>query len=329
MRPALTYHETVPDWPDYLNTYTWEHDEELFIDNCVGRWSVEAIRDHDFQKPLFLWSGFAGPHDPFDTTASSLQRYEDVEIPDPVGFDGELDSKPPPQRQSMQNMEGRTGLAAIWWSRANPERIRRMRRHYYANVSVIDDWVGQIVAAIEARGELDNTVFVFTADHGDCLGDHGLVYKFSSHYDSVARVPLVCAGPGVERLGVRDQLVELIDLGPTFLQMAGASGVSLGGVLGGGEEVLHETVFSEYGARIMARTAVVFYFIPGPGFGEGAVRPIVEIEAGHARPFPRLARKQSGARSAEPVLWRWTCFVTPKEERSGEVRVIRIERGER
>ena len=77
-----------------------------------------------------------------------------------------------------------------------------MRRHYYANITAIDDWVGAMVAAIDERGELDNTVFVFTSDHGDCLGDHHQVYKFSSHYDSVARVPLVFAGPGVERLGV-------------------------------------------------------------------------------------------------------------------------------
>ena len=76
----------------------------------------------------------------------------------------------PPQKSAMEGMEGKHAPAAIWWSRATPERMRRMRRHCYANISVIDDWVGAIVVAIEARGELDNTVFVFTSDHGDCLG---------------------------------------------------------------------------------------------------------------------------------------------------------------
>ena len=279
VRPALTYHKEIANWPDYLNTTVWPHDEELFIDNCVGRWSVDAIRGHDFSKPLFLWSGFAGPHDPYDTTESSLARYEGVDIPDPVSIADELDSKPPPQRLAMKGMEGKHGLASIWWSRATPERIRRMRRHYYANITAIDDWVGAIVAEIEARGELDNTVFVFTSDHGDCPGDHHQFYKFSSHYDSVARVPLVFAGPGVERLGVRDPLVELIDLGPTFLQIAGlgqlqgANGLPLQPLLQpskkGGVEALHETVFSEYGPRIMARTEgwkLVFY--PGQVYGE-------------------------------------------------------------
>ena len=82
-----------------------------------------------------------------DATASSLARYEDSSLPAPVGIPDELDTKPPPQRQLMQGMDGKETMAAIWWSRANPERIRRMRKHYYANITQIDDWVGEIVAA--------------------------------------------------------------------------------------------------------------------------------------------------------------------------------------
>ncbi|MCH2662936.1 sulfatase-like hydrolase/transferase [bacterium] len=274
-RPACTYYSEISDWPDHLGATIWPHDEELFIDNCVGRWSVASIHDHDFCKPLFLWSGFAGPHDPYDIPESALDRYADIEIPDPVGWEGELDTKPPPQRLSMEGSEGRHSPAAIWWSRATPERIRRMRKHYFANVSLIDDWVGEIVSEIERKGQLDNTVFVFTSDHGDCLGDHGLVYKFSSHYDSVARVPLVFAGPGIQSLGEQDSLVELIDLGPTLLDLVGlgkldgAAGLSMRGLLGGKDQVLHETVFSEHGPRIMARSTnwkLVFY--PGEEYGE-------------------------------------------------------------
>ena len=107
------------------------------------------------------------------------------------------------------------------------------------------------------------------------MGDHHQVYKFSSHYDSVARVPLVMAGPGVEALGVRESLVELIDLGPTLLDLAGleplydASGQSLCALLSGENEALHEVVFSEHGPRVMARThewKLVFY--PGQSYGE-------------------------------------------------------------
>ena len=274
-RPALSYYTDVPDWPNYLGATVWPHDEDLFIDNCIGRWSVDSIRNHDFEKPLFLWSGFAGPHDPYDVTESALALYDNVEIPDPVGIPEELETKPPPQKKAIENMDGRKSPAAIWWSRAKPERVRRMRKHYYANITLIDNWVGKLVAAMEAKGELDNTIFVFTSDHGDCLGDHHQVYKFSSHYDSVARVPFVFAGPGVKSLGVREPLVELIDLGPTLLDMAGlgtledTAGVSVRSLLEGDKSALHDTVFSEYGPRVMARSQewkLVFY--PGECYGE-------------------------------------------------------------
>jgi arylsulfatase A-like enzyme len=101
---------------------------------------------------------------------------------------------------------------------------------------------------------------VFTSDHGDCLGDHHQVYKFSSHYDPVARVPLVMSGPGVQTQGIRDQLVELIDLGPSLLDLAGlppldaVDGQSLRPLLEGSEDEIHNAVFSEHGHRVMIRT---------------------------------------------------------------------------
>ena len=259
-RPALTYYQDIEDWPDRLQATTWPHADALYPDNFVGQQTVDYLKANAYDKPLFLWCGFTGPHDPYDVTADFLARYDEVAVPDPVGFAGELDSKPPPQRAAMDGMEGKHSPAAVWWSRATPERIARMRKHYYANITLIDDWVGQMVAALQQRGQVDNTVVVFTSDHGDCLGDHHQVYKFSSHYDSVARVPLVFAGPGVARQGVRAPLVEAIDLGPTFLDMAGltpladACGVSLQPLLAGQNPVLHECVFSEHGARVMART---------------------------------------------------------------------------
>jgi len=274
-RPACTYYQDIPDWPDQLQATVWPHEDDLFIDNCVGRWTVESIRDHDFDKPLFLWSGFAGPHDPYDVPQSALDPYGNLDIPDPVGWEGELETKPPPQKQSVENSEGKLSPATIWWSRATPEAIRRTRKHYYANICLIDDWVGRIVDEVESRGQFDNTIFIFTSDHGDCLGDHGQFYKFSSHYDSVARVPLVFAGPGVEALGEVDALTELIDLGPTLLEVTGleplegAAGISLLPILRGDHASHKETVYSEHGPRIMARSRewkLVFY--PGEEYGE-------------------------------------------------------------
>lgn len=259
-RPALSYFEDLPDWPDRLQATTWPLADELYPDHFVGRLAVDFLERCSFDRPLFLWCGFVGPHDPYDVTAEYLTRYDGVAVPDPVGRPAELDDKPPPQRLAMASMEGKRTPAALWWSRATPERIRRMRRHYCANITLIDAWVGRIAAALAARGQLADTVIAFTSDHGDCLGDHGQVYKFSSHYDGVVRVPLVLAGPGVEPLGVRDPLVELIDLGPTLLELAGlppldgASGRCLAPLLRGAPVELHEVAFSEHGPRVMVRS---------------------------------------------------------------------------
>ncbi len=250
-RPALRYFEEVPDWFDRLQAIEWPYDEDWFPDNFIGRETVARLEAHDFSTPLFFWAGFTGPHDPYDIPASVLARYEGVEIPDPVGFPGEAETKPAEHRIGMEKMDGWRMFAAIWWSRATPERIRAMRRHYYANITLVDDWVGRIVATLAQRGQLENTLFVFTSDHGDCLGDHGNVYKFTTHYDSVVRVPFIMAGAGL----------------PPLQRIHGRT---LAPLLRGEASHHREIVFSEHlPGRLMARTRewkLVFY--PGKPYGE-------------------------------------------------------------
>jgi len=275
VRPANEYPKTVKDWWDQLQAVVWPYEEELYPDNFVGQRAVNYLQDYDFARPLFLWVGFVGPHDPYDVPASALERYRGVRIPDPAVRPGEADHNPPEHRDSMRRMDGMRTQAAIWWSRATPERIRRMRLHYFANITVIDDWVGRIVETLDALGQLENTTFIFTSDHGDCLGDHDMVYKFNTHYDSVARVPLVISGYGVSARGMWDALVELRDIGPTVLELAGVEDTrelesqSLRPFLEGRDVVLHDAVFSEHRHRIMVRTQhrkLVFY--AGRPYGE-------------------------------------------------------------
>lgn len=261
-RPGTHYHLWHDDWHTAMfNTAVWPHDEDLFPDNVVGRMSVDYIAEHDFRdRPLFLWSGFPGPHDPYDATESALERYGDRPIPEPIGAEGEAANKPPEHAAYMQWMETFDNAAAVRWTQKTPEKLDRLRRHYHANVMLIDDWVGRIVEAIDARGELDNTIFIFASDHGDALGDHEMIYKFATHYDSVVRVPFVWAGPGVATQGVHDALVELFDLGPTLLDIAGIEkpsqmqGRSLRPLLDGRAASYKDAVFSEHQHRIMIRT---------------------------------------------------------------------------
>lgn len=260
-RPALEYDKTVPDWRGSLNATVWPLADELFPDNVVGERTVDYIGEHDFGKPLFLWSGFAGPHDPFDVPRSTLDAFGEPPIPPPVTAPGELDTKPPSQRAYMEWMTSFDHPAAIDWTRATPDAVATVRRHYHANVMLIDQWVGRIVEALKQRGQLDNTLIVFTSDHGEALWDHNLVYKFASHYESVVGVPFVAAGPGVAAQGVRASLVELIDLGPTLLDYAGVEpdtrmdGRTMRPVLEGDPASPHDAVFSSFKNRRMIRTA--------------------------------------------------------------------------
>jgi len=259
-RPALDYHRTVADWAGTLNATVWPLEDDLFPDNVVGRRSVDYIAHHDFDKPLFLWSGFAGPHDPFDVPRSTLDEYGNPRIPPPVAAPGELDTKPPSQRAYMEWMTTFDHPAAIDWNRATPAAIARVRRHYHANVMLIDQWVGRIVDALTKRGQLENTIIVFTSDHGEALWDHSMVYKFASHYEPVVGVPLLAAGPGVDDQPIRDAIVEMIDLGPTLLDYAGVDadprmdGRSIRPMLQGHPASPRDAAFSSYGNRRMVRT---------------------------------------------------------------------------
>jgi arylsulfatase A-like enzyme len=267
-RPACHYNETVEDWYGKLGAVVWPLADELFPDNVVGQRTVEYIGFHDFQSPLLLHVGFAGPHDPFDVPQSDLDAYGDRPVPEPVGYEGELEEKPAAHRRYMELMDQKTFAASIaLLSEATPERIARMRRHYYANVMTIDRWVGRICDALAEKGQLENTVFVFTSDHGDNLADHGMIYKFETHYEPVVRVPAIVAGPGVPARGPEGGLVETIDFGPTLLDLCGIeseqafSGQTIRPLLEDGTPV-HDVVFSEYGQRLMARDAswkLVYY----------------------------------------------------------------------
>src|SRR5690606_131759 len=122
-------------------------------------------------------------------------------------------------------------------------------RHYFASVTMLDDQIGRIVHSLEERGLTENTVVIYTSDHGELLGEHGLFTKFL-FYDGATRVPLIISIPG-SPANVHDGLVELTDLSATLIELtgaepiAGAPGRSLLQVTSGNNEVVRSAVRSE------------------------------------------------------------------------------------
>ena len=212
---------TISDWSGRLNADVWPFDEKYYSDVFVGNMAVNFIDRWDHRKPLFLEIGFPGPHEPYDPPDRFLQMYGESPMGKPIGRPNELRDKPPYQKALQDYFasspnENRTDMGG-----ASPEAIARMRRHYCASVTAIDEKIGQIMDALERKGMLEDSIIVFTSDHGDHLGDHGLPYKWTM-YDSIVRVPLIVKTPHSNNGGgVDDQLFSHIDIGPTLLRLAG------------------------------------------------------------------------------------------------------------
>jgi len=177
---------------------------DAFEDAWIGRRAAEWIANVPDDFPWHYFVSFVGPHDPFDPPTEYADRYRDAEMPPAI----------PPQ------MDGKPGWVRIRDRGLEPTEVAVTRRQYCATIELIDDHIGMILDALERRGMMENTYIVFSSDHGEMLGDHGL-YTKSVPYEAALRVPLIVAGPGLEGGRVSDALIELIDVNPTICELAG------------------------------------------------------------------------------------------------------------
>ncbi|MDF0595260.1 sulfatase [Psychromarinibacter halotolerans] len=211
------------DYRDRLGAFTWDLPPQLQSDNFVGgmaRWWLET---KPVKEPLFMVIGFPGPHPPYDPTPEIAEKYMARDVPLPEVTEAEMQALHPVFKEKRRHDVEVDHDSVAWKLDPTREELHRMRAYYYANVEMIDREVGAIMDTLEARGNLDNTIVIFTSDHGDCLGDHGLIQKWAP-YDEVTRVPLIVSAPGWFEGGRSvDALVQFFDLGPTILEWAGVT----------------------------------------------------------------------------------------------------------
>lgn len=180
--PAYAYTEPTP-LPDFA-----------YCDNWVGRIALDLLKEFGAERtqPWFLAVNFCGPHEPVDVTAAMQAAWRGVNFPLP---------------RARQNDD--------------PERQQWIRRNYAAMIECIDRWLGVFMQFLDDSGQRDNTLIVYSSDHGDMLGDKNLWGK-QVPFDASVRVPLILSGPGFARTDfASDTPVSLIDLAPTFLDYAG------------------------------------------------------------------------------------------------------------
>lgn len=190
--------------------------------------------------------------------------------------EGELDEKPL-QHKEHQRFHATTGHESqIDLRGASEADIAEMKRHYHAKITTVDEEIGKVLAALESRGWLDESLLIFCSDHGELLGDHNLAYKWLM-YDPIVHIPLIIRHPqSIKQPSTVNDLVSLIDLGPTILAAAGIEvptymeGRSLLPYLRGEAIKPREAVFCEDNYQVMMRsqTHKLVYYIGQPDEGE-------------------------------------------------------------
>jgi len=242
-----------PDYAQRMGAFEWELPEETQSDFFVGdlaTWWLETKPRP--VGPLFLQIGFPGPHPPYDPIARYAEPYLSRELPLPNLSEEELAGQPPPYLAMREHNAEVDHDSIVYSLDPTPEQLHRQRAYYLANVTMIDEKIGQILKALEAQGYLDNAVVIFTSDHGDALSDHGHSQKWTM-YDVITRVPLIVWAPGRFDGGTRvGALCQQMDIGAAVLELAGVpladsmEAESLLPALQGQKWVGREHVFAEH-----------------------------------------------------------------------------------
>lgn len=209
-----TFHSQLP--PAWHNS-TW-----------VGNKAIDFIRAHR-QEPFCLWASFPDPHHPFDAPEpwSRLHHPDEVDIPEHRTCD--FDARPWWHRAAIETTPALRGdllKLRAQYSRIGPladAQLRELTANYYGMISLIDHNVGRILTELHDQGLADDTIVIFTSDHGDWLGDHGLVLKGPMMYEGLLRLGLIVRGPGIPAGAIVPDPVSTVDLFATMLDYAGVA----------------------------------------------------------------------------------------------------------
>lgn len=220
------------DYDKYLiknNAWGWEKPPEIGYNEIkplinllppelhITRWCGETTSnwlkyDRPKGKPFFLWSSFVKPHVPYDCPSHLADLYDPDNMPEPWNGDATGEGQYPGFKAKRRYLE---------FDLYSKEAVRRSRAYYYANITFVDTEIGRILDTLEDEGLIENTLIVFTSDHGDLLGDHGQWYK-SVGYEGSLRIPLILRWPENIKPGTRNSdIVNLTDIYPTVMKAAG------------------------------------------------------------------------------------------------------------
>lgn len=187
------------------------------VDKWVGDKTCEFIQNNNSEKPFAVMVGFPGPHDPYDPPAELAALYNPEDMPDSIPETDE--SK---YFKEICIIGNKLPWNGIDYSVFTEEQKKKVRAYYAALVTNVDHQVGRIMETLERKGLLENTVVIFSSDHGDYLGDFGMIGK-KEFYEPNNHIPLIVRYPGENQSKTVSSIISLTDVYATILAAAGLS----------------------------------------------------------------------------------------------------------
>jgi len=232
------------DWKDYFEDWPpnpekrkallaqphWALPEEMHYTHWTGERTVAQIdKAAEEGKPFFIWSSFHDPHPPYVVSEPWASMYDPADMVPGELTPGEHDANPKhfgmtqeDQPNFREHFAPDTRIHGASRQKQKRETIQQNMAIYYGMVSFMDHEIGRILDALDRNGMAENTLVVFSTDHGHFLGQHGLTAKAIHHYEDLLRIPFVVRYPGQVPAGsVSESIQNLVDLAPTFLRTAG------------------------------------------------------------------------------------------------------------
>jgi iduronate 2-sulfatase len=256
----------------YGGTLSWlaaDGTDDEQTDAIGAEHAIELLSEHAKEKsPFFMAVGMYRPHTPYVAPKSYFDRYPLKKIVVPKVPEGYFDTIPAPAVKALTRKKDQLNLA--------DDLARQAIQAYYASITFADAQVGRIVKAVDRLGLADNTVIVFTSDHGYHMGEHGHWQK-TTLFENAARVPLIIAAPDMKSAGMStDCPAEMIDFYPTLADLCGLeapdnlSGVSLKAALSDPSARPRKDALTQYDVGYSLRTSQYRYTEWGENGSQGA-----------------------------------------------------------
>lgn len=259
------------NWRDYFTPptgtmdpgqqYRWDIPEQYHYDRWIAERSCALLEEyHDQQQPFFLWSSFFDPHPDYLAPPPWDTMYDDQQLTVPTLAEGEHRDSPRHYQLTQQEEPDFSPYKETGWLTHGmhkhcvaPDKAAKNMSVYYGMVSLMDKYIGCILDKLDALGLTDDTLVIFTTDHGHLFGQHGLHAKGAFMYEDMLRIPMIARCPGeIAQASRTCALQSLVDLAPTLLDYAGVmvpyhmTGVTQRPVWAGEQTKVRDSIICEH-----------------------------------------------------------------------------------